>query len=137
MDGCNRSHHFFVLVWRESWALEEGCDDPLAGILVMSGYLPHSSAFTISSGLEKTPIFHGHGEGDPLVRLENAEESKSTVMEKGATDYTLKTYSGLAHSVNPTEIADDMMIPRKNLISLFLLNLSRFSVRIFCLINRL
>jgi len=78
----------------------------LAGIVVMSGYLPHSSAFNISNGLEKTPIFHGHGEGDPLVRLENAEESKSTVMEKGATDYTLKTYAGLAHSVNPTEISD-------------------------------
>ena len=91
----------------------DGCDEPLAGIVVMSGYLPHSSAFTISNGLEKTPIFHGHGEVDPLVRLENAEESKSTVMEKGATDYTLKTYAGLAHSVNPTEIADVLMFLQK------------------------
>lgn len=79
---------------------------PLAGIIIMSGYLPHASAFNITRGLETTPIFHGHGTSDPLVRLENANESKATVMERGALEYTLKTYTGLAHSVNPTEIAD-------------------------------
>ena len=48
-----------------------------------------------------------------MVRLENAEESKSTVMEKGATDYILKTYAGLAHSVNPSEIGDVLVFLQK------------------------
>lgn len=78
----------------------------LAGIVIMSGYLPHESGFNVSNGLEGTPIFHGHGEADPLVRLIAANESQSTVKAKGATNYTLKTYPGLAHSVNPQEIGD-------------------------------
>lgn len=78
---------------------------PLAGIVVMSGYLPHESGFKISEGLEGTPIWHGHGEADPLVRLQAANESKEAVTGKGATDYTMKTYAGLAHSVNPQEVS--------------------------------
>ena len=79
---------------------------PLAGIVIMSGYLPHASGFTISKGLESTPIWHGHGMVDPLVRMEAAKESQSTVIDKGATDYTLVPYAGLAHSVNPQEVKD-------------------------------
>jgi lysophospholipase-2 len=78
----------------------------LAGIVIMSGYLPHESGFTISSGAESTPIWHGHGAADPLVRITAANESQSAVKAKGATNYTLKTYPGLAHSINPQEISD-------------------------------
>ena len=38
--------------------------------------------------------------------MEMAEESRSAATKQGATSYTLKTYAGLAHSVNPQEIAD-------------------------------
>lgn len=86
---------------------------PLAGIVVMSGYLPHASGFKISDGLEHTPIWHGHGAADPLVRMEAANESKSTVMERGATDYAFKSYPGLAHSVNPQEISDVLVFLQK------------------------
>ncbi|KAL7434922.1 hypothetical protein ACHAXH_006036 [Discostella pseudostelligera] len=80
---------------------------PLAGIVLLSGYLPHASAFHIAPGLENTPIFHGHGTLDPLVKLEAAKESQSTLIEQhGATNYTLTTYPGLAHSINPQELAD-------------------------------
>ena len=78
----------------------------LAGIVIMSGYLPHESGFTIANGLDDTPIWHGHGAADPLVRITAANESQSAVKAKGATNYTLKTYPGLAHSVNPQEIGD-------------------------------
>jgi len=91
----------------------DGKPCPLAGIVVMSGYLPHESGFHIKEGLEGTPIFHGHGTFDPLVRLKAAQESQTTVQEKGATDYTLQTYAGLAHSVNPTEIADVLSFIQK------------------------
>ena len=72
----------------------------------MSGYLPHESGFKVSGGMENTPIWHGHGESDPLVRLDMARESQRAVKAKGATNYVLKTYPGLAHSVNPQEISD-------------------------------
>jgi lysophospholipase II len=78
----------------------------LAGIAIMSGYLPHESGFNIANGLESTPIWHGHGVSDPLVKITAANESQSAVKAKGATNYTLKTYPGLAHSVNPQEISD-------------------------------
>ncbi len=47
----------------------------LGGIIVMSGYLPHSSGFAISPGLESMPVFYGHGKSDPLVRPDTARES--------------------------------------------------------------
>jgi len=31
----------------------------LAGIVVMSGYLPAAKKFKITPGLEETPVFHG------------------------------------------------------------------------------
>ena len=70
-------------------------------------------AFNISKGLEGTPIFHGHGASDPMVRMEAAKESQSTVIERGATDYTFKPYAGLAHSVNPQEISDVLSFLQK------------------------
>ena len=87
-------------------SVEGGLLPPLAGIVVMSGYLPHESGFEVTPGLEGTPIWHNHGSADPLVRMEMAEESRSAATKQGATSYTLKTYAGLAHSVNPQEIAD-------------------------------
>jgi len=84
----------------------DGAHRPLAGIVVMSGYLPHASSFKITPGFENTPIFHGHGEKDPTVNLEAALESQSQVRKSGAKDYELKTYPKLPHSVNPQEIED-------------------------------
>lgn len=87
---------------------------PLAGIVLMSGYLPHSSGFTITPGLENTPIFHGHGESDPLIKLEYARESCELVTnEKGATDYQLVTYPNLAHSISPKELSDVLVFIQK------------------------
>mmetsp|Transcript_7104 Transcript_7104/g.13235 ORF Transcript_7104/g.13235 Transcript_7104/m.13235 type:complete len:283 (+) Transcript_7104:161-1009(+) len=79
---------------------------PPAGIVVMSGYLPHESGFKITAGSEGTPIWHGHGEVDPLVKMQFALESERVAKRMGATNYTFKSYAGLAHSVNPAEITD-------------------------------
>ena len=83
-----------------------GGEPPLAGIVLMSGYLPHESGFHIKPGLESTPIWHGHGMVDPLINMEMAKESQRHSMSHGATDYTLMPYPRLAHSVNPQEIVD-------------------------------
>jgi lysophospholipase-2 len=85
----------------------------LAGIVMMSGYLPHASGFNITPGAEGTPIFHAHGAVDPLVRVDAAKESQSHVSEKGAKDYQLKIYDGLAHSANPQEVADVLAFLKK------------------------
>jgi predicted esterase len=42
-------------------------DMKLAGILVMSGYLPGASKFKITPGLEDVPVMHCHGTADPVV----------------------------------------------------------------------
>eukprot|EP00586_Coscinodiscus_wailesii_P022324 CAMPEP_0172509348 /NCGR_PEP_ID=MMETSP1066-20121228/219618_1 /TAXON_ID=671091 /ORGANISM="Coscinodiscus wailesii, Strain CCMP2513" /LENGTH=286 /DNA_ID=CAMNT_0013287785 /DNA_START=296 /DNA_END=1156 /DNA_ORIENTATION=+ len=81
-------------------------EQKLAGIVVMSGYLPGAQQFELTSGLETTPILHCHGTDDPLVQFPMAEKSKEYVTAKGATDYTLKSYAGMQHTVLPKEIAD-------------------------------
>ncbi|EED86346.1 phospholipase, partial [Thalassiosira pseudonana CCMP1335] len=84
----------------------------LAGIVIMSGYLPRSSSFTIASGSETTPILHCHGTEDSVVAVEAAGLSKdrvSSLMEdKGGKKelYQVKTYRGLDHSVLMEELDD-------------------------------
>mmetsp|Transcript_3485 Transcript_3485/g.9924 ORF Transcript_3485/g.9924 Transcript_3485/m.9924 type:complete len:333 (+) Transcript_3485:58-1056(+) len=84
-------------------------ENKLAGIVVMSGYLPAAKQFKITEGLESTPILHCHGEADPMVQFGMAKKSRQHVVEEGgAKDYTIKGYAGLPHSVSPEEIADVM-----------------------------
>lgn len=78
----------------------------LAGIVVMSGYLPAKSQFQITGGLEDVPIMHCHGQIDPMVQVGMATKSQEAVKEMGAKDYQLKTYPDLLHSVNMEEIQD-------------------------------
>jgi lysophospholipase-2 len=81
-------------------------EQKLAGIVVMSGYLPAKSQFKITGGLEDVPIMHFHGQSDPMVQVGMATRSQEVVKENGAKNYQLKTYPGLVHSVNEDEIRD-------------------------------
>lgn len=79
----------------------------LAGIVVMSGYLPKEHAFNVSVHGKSTPVLHCHGTADPLVLPQFAEASKASVLEKGHTGgYNLKMYSGLPHSASMQELND-------------------------------
>ncbi len=78
--------------------------EKLAGVVVMSGYLPAAKQFQITPGLEDVPILHCHGEADPMVNVNMARRSKEMVTEMGAQNYELKTYPGLVHSVSMEEI---------------------------------
>ena len=42
-------------------------ENKVAGILVLSGYLPGADRFRLTSGLEDIPILHCHGLADPVV----------------------------------------------------------------------
>lgn len=86
---------------------------PLAGIVMISGYLPRANAFKITPGLQDTPIFHGHGALDLWVRVTAARKSKILVTEKGAREYTLKIYKCLGHSANPKEWNDVLAFLKK------------------------
>eukprot|EP00602_Paraphysomonas_sp_CaronLab_P008142 CAMPEP_0185018640 /NCGR_PEP_ID=MMETSP1103-20130426/1297_1 /TAXON_ID=36769 /ORGANISM="Paraphysomonas bandaiensis, Strain Caron Lab Isolate" /LENGTH=284 /DNA_ID=CAMNT_0027548517 /DNA_START=126 /DNA_END=980 /DNA_ORIENTATION=+ len=79
-------------------------EEKLAGILVMSGYLPAAKNFHLTPGLEDTPILHCHGLSDPMVRYDWAEKTKAEITRQGASQYELKGYPGLTHSVSPEEL---------------------------------
>jgi lysophospholipase-2 len=78
----------------------------LAGILMLSGYLPAASKFQIQPGLEETPILHCHGAADPMVPLAVAQKSQEMLAEKGAKEYSLKSYPGVVHTVSMEEVSD-------------------------------
>lgn len=80
--------------------------EKLAGVIVLSGYLPQQTKFTITPGLEETPILHCHGSQDPVVIYPMAELTKKALTEvKGAKKYELKTYP-VQHTVSMEEIAE-------------------------------
>lgn len=78
----------------------------LAGIVVLSGYLPNTEKFCITSGLETTPILHCHGTSDPMVQYTMAVKTEKVMSQKGATNYQLKKFPGVQHRVSMDEIRD-------------------------------
>lgn len=81
-------------------------DCQLAGIAVLSGYLPAAKKFSITEELKNTPVLHCHGESDPMVQYSMAIKTKEHVVEKGGTNYTLKGYPGVVHTVSMEELTD-------------------------------
>jgi len=77
----------------------------LAGILVMSGYLPAASKMNVKQ--TDTPVWHGHGSMDPLVQYAMAEKTKSKLTEMGVKNYSLNSYP-IPHTVSPSELGDAM-----------------------------
>ena len=87
-------------------------EQKLAGIVVLSGYLPAASKFTITPGLEDVPLWHGHGDQDMLVHPDMAEKSKAAVMAKGLKSYEIHKYP-IAHTVDMKELRDMMAFLQK------------------------
>ena len=80
-------------------------ESSLAGILVMSGYLPAASKMKLKQ--TDTPVWHGHGNMDPLVQYAMAEKTKSKLTEMGMKNYDLNSYP-IPHTVSPSELGDAM-----------------------------
>lgn len=87
-------------------------DQKLAGIVVLSGYLPAASKFTITPGLEDVPLWHGHGDQDMLVHPDLATKSREMILSKGLKSYELTTYP-IAHTVDMKELGDMMAFLKK------------------------
>ena len=66
-------------------------EESLAGIVVLSGYLP--AAKKCKAKQLKMPIWHGHGTADPMVQYAMAEKTKQRVTEMGVESYTLESFS--------------------------------------------
>jgi len=78
----------------------------LAGIVVLSGYLPQTKEFCITPGLENTPVLHCHGVADPMVQYSMAVKTHKVMIQKGATNYQLKKYPDVQHTIITDEIRD-------------------------------
>ena len=87
--------------------LQLKAEQKLAGIVVLSGYLPAASKFTITPGLEDIPLWHAHGDQDMLVRPDLADKTRASVLAKGLKSYELTKYP-IAHTVDMKELRDMM-----------------------------
>ncbi|MFV1998191.1 MAG: alpha/beta hydrolase, partial [Acidiferrobacterales bacterium] len=62
-----------------------GLDEPLAGIMVLSAYVPMIDSVDswMSVSTKSVPVFQAHGQLDPLVALSRAEKSLSVLKQQG------------------------------------------------------
>jgi phospholipase/carboxylesterase len=80
--------------------------EPLAGVMVLSGYLVCADALAaeIHDANRRLPIFQAHGTDDPMVPLRRGRETRDRLAALGlAVEW--RTYP-MAHQVVPEEIAD-------------------------------
>ncbi len=83
-----------------------GHAEPLAGLLVLSAYLPAPERLEAgaSEANRGTPIFQAHGLLDPLVPLARGEASRDRLRRLGY-EVSWKTYP-MGHEVCPEEVED-------------------------------
>lgn len=61
----------------------------LAGLVVMSGYLPNHTNLQVTTGMGDLPILHCHGKQDPLVRYHYAEHGRKYLVEQQVSKLTV------------------------------------------------
>jgi phospholipase/carboxylesterase len=81
-------------------------ESPLAGLLALSTYLPLGASLQEEARDENKhiPIMMAHGEYDPVVPIQLAQQSKQRLFEAGYS-VEWKTYP-MEHSICPQEIDD-------------------------------
>lgn len=80
---------------------------PLAGVVCLSGYIPHKGDFAklISEENKQTACLICHGDADEVV-IPKAGDRVNSVLKGAGIPVTYKTYRGMGHSSCPEEIAD-------------------------------
>lgn len=82
----------------------------LAGFFALSGFsrLNKEDLESIENNVNKdTPIFHGHGDMDPVISIQSGLEAKKFYEEHyEIKDYTFRAYQGMAHSTCAQEMSD-------------------------------
>lgn len=95
----------------------------LAGVLVISGYLPGASKFKLTPGFEDVPVLHCHGTQDMVVNYEHAEKTKKHVTGKGLKSYTIKSFN-VGHTVSP-----DIMMSAVEFLSKIIPNAPELAIK--------
>lgn len=81
----------------------------------IGGFVSLSGFCTITEKLRQiknqknveTPVFHGHGDCDPVISLYKGQEAKNFfTSECGIRHYDFRIYPGLEHSTAPEEMID-------------------------------
>ncbi|TNY22654.1 acyl-protein thioesterase 1 [Rhodotorula diobovata] len=80
----------------------------LAGVVALSGWLGMAGKVKamMTDHATKLPIFHGHGDADPIVEHRFGQQTVDKLRELGCKDVTFKTYSGMQHSLCEEEQED-------------------------------
>mmetsp|Transcript_3199 Transcript_3199/g.10589 ORF Transcript_3199/g.10589 Transcript_3199/m.10589 type:complete len:266 (-) Transcript_3199:482-1279(-) len=81
-------------------------EEPLAGVLCMSGYLPKAGSFQAAPASKGVPVLFCHGDSDQVVRYAWGEASRAALAAQGCTALDFKTYPGMEHSACEVEIKD-------------------------------
>ena len=85
------------------------CPTKLGGIFGLSCYLllqgKVKEMVPSDAPNQKTPVFMGHGDADPLVKVQWGQATAQKLRDFGY-EVDLKTYRGLPHSAAPQEIDD-------------------------------
>lgn len=72
----------------------------LAGMLVMSGYLPVPDSVKPTAEALATPLLHCHGDADGVVPLAYGRDAHERAKTMGVKEPQFKVYRGLPHSVS-------------------------------------
>ena len=78
--------------------------EALAGLLVLSAYLPLPEALTVAGPNRHTPVFMGHGTSDMVVPLFLGQRSAEALLAAGVP-VEWHTYP-TQHGVHPQEVQD-------------------------------
>ncbi|GAA6021251.1 hypothetical protein JCM11491_001525 [Sporobolomyces phaffii] len=80
----------------------------LAGVAALSGWLGMADKIQsmMTDHASKTPIFHGHGTGDQVVKFDWGKQSVDKLKEFGFKDVDFKSYPGMPHSFCDAEQRD-------------------------------
>ncbi|WP_407275817.1 alpha/beta hydrolase [Halothiobacillus sp. DCM-1] len=88
-------------------ALHAACrvQRPLAGLMLLSTWLPDATGFAGAPACIELPIFVGHGTQDDIVPAPAAERLVARLRAVGATALTARFYP-MAHQICPEELGD-------------------------------
>lgn len=90
--------------------------EPLAGIAVMSGYMPLPAEAEPSRAVaEGTPVRFFHGDEDGVVPLDYGRDAERRTRGFGVKDVKFNVYEGMPHSACDEEIRDLLAFLRERL----------------------
>ncbi|QPG75808.1 hypothetical protein FOA43_003170 [Brettanomyces nanus] len=91
-----------------SLGLAASCEHKLGSIVNMSGIFAMRKALDkhLNDNNKETPIFHGHGDLDPVFNVQYARDTAELFKSLGFKNYDYHEYVGMVHTTCPDELRD-------------------------------